>query len=56
MMGGGPIGPTVYIDAKGADPAAFARVWAALQQLGATIEQRSVGAVVDRANRSVVFS
>lgn len=53
MSGGG--GTTVYIDAKGADSAAISRLWSALQQVGASVEPRSLGAMADRSSRSLAF-
>jgi methyl-accepting chemotaxis protein len=48
-------GGTYYIDARGADRAGIAQLWAALQQVHASIAPIAVGAVVQRNFRSSGF-
>ncbi len=54
MMGNGGGGPTVFIDAKGADQAAITRLWNALAAVNASVEHRSFGSLVDRSARSLI--
>jgi hypothetical protein len=57
IFGGGPgNGPTAYIDARGADVAAVARIEAGLRALNYSIEQRAVGAVQSQRKRGGAFA
>ena len=54
-INGGGGGGTYYIDATGADPAALARVEAAIREVNGSIEKRAVSAVQDKFRRSGEF-
>jgi len=49
--GGGDAGPTVFIDARGADREGMRRLETAIARLNGSIERRSVAAVVDAQRR-----
>lgn len=53
--GGGKAGATVYLDARGADAGAVARIERALGALNATVERRAIDAVSNRFNRDPGF-
>jgi len=51
----GGTGPTVYIDARGADREGLARVERMVRDLDGTLEQRAVGAAVNHRQRNPGF-
>ena len=53
--GGGPGGDTYYIDARGADQAAVARLEQTIKQLNGSIERRAISAVGNQFVRSSTY-
>jgi hypothetical protein len=51
IMAGGRSGPTVFIDARGADQEGMEQLRRFVQQVNVSIEERSVAAVVNRRQR-----
>lgn len=55
LRGGGASGGTFYIDARGADSAAIARLEATITSINGNLEKRSVAAVANEASRNPSF-